>query len=104
MWACGSQGPCERECHRSGNASFQHSHTFCAFAAASASSYSCFVMQLLSGSCSASVRRSHPLQLNLRGFMCATKCPRWSLKWWQAGQRNGIMASETGCRSGVQAH
>ena len=28
----------------------------------------------------------------LRGFMCATKCPRWSLKWWQAG-RNGMVAS-----------
>ena len=48
--------------------------------AASASSYSCFVMQLLSGSFPASVKRSHPLQLRLRGFMCATKCPRWSLK------------------------
>ena len=26
--------------------------------------------------------------------MCATKCPRWSLKWWQAGQRNGMVANE----------
>ena len=51
-------------------------------------------MQLLSGSFSASVRRSHPLQVYLRGFMCATKCPRWSLKWWQAGQRNGMVSSE----------
>ena len=51
-------------------------------------------MRLLSGSLSASVRRSHPLQLNLRGFTCASKCPSWSLKWWQAGQRNGMVASE----------
>ena len=34
------------------------------------------------------------MQLILRRFMCATKCPRWSLKWWQAGQRNGMVASE----------
>ena len=68
-------------------------HTFCPFAAASASSYSCFVMQLLSGSLSAAVRRSQHLQLNLRGFTCASECPRWSLKWWQAGQRNGMVAS-----------
>ena len=84
----------------SGNASCQHLHTFCAFAAASASSYSSFVMQLLSGSfLSVCLRRSHPLQSNLRG---ATKWPRWSLNSWQAGQRNGMMASETGGRSGVQ--
>ena len=51
-------------------------------------------MQLLSGSFSGSVRRSHPLQLYLRGFMCGTKCPRWSLKWRQAGQRNGMVSSE----------
>ena len=61
--------------------------------AASASSYSCFVMQLLSGSFPASVKRSHPLQLRLRGFMCATKCGRCSLKCWQAGQRYGMVAS-----------
>ena len=34
------------------------------------------------------------MQLYLRGFMCATKCPRWSLTWWQAGQRNGMVSSE----------
>ena len=37
------------------------------------------------------------MQLSLHGFMCATKCPRWSLKWWQAGQRNGMVASEKRC-------
>eukprot|EP00891_Asterochloris_glomerata_P003511 jgi/Astpho2/3511/Aster-06425 len=89
----GAKALCERECHRSGNVSFHNSHIFCAFTAATASSHPCFVMQLLSGSFSASVRRSHPSQLYGRGFMCALKCPRWSLKWWQPGQRNGMVAS-----------
>ena len=84
-WPAGAKALGERE---------RPSHSFCAFAAASASSNSCVVMRLLSGSFSASVRWSHPLQLLLRGFMSATKCGCCSLKCWQAGQQYGMVPAD----------
>eukprot|EP00891_Asterochloris_glomerata_P004214 jgi/Astpho2/4214/Aster-05178 len=61
----------------------------------SASSYSCFVMQLLSVWVLLRVcQEVPPLAVNSAPLHVRHEVSRWSLKWWQAGQRNGMVASE----------